>query len=126
MFEKQETQVIKTTEIQDKARAMMEEGYRLVVMSCTKLQHFQVDYTFDKDLKFRNFRVELPLDTPNLPSISSTYFCSVLYENEIHDLFGIKFEGLALSFDGKFYQKEVTAPFANPQIVKKEEKTGKS
>jgi ech hydrogenase subunit D len=35
------------------------------------------------------------------------------YENEMHDLFGIKFPGLVLDFGGNFYRKAASTPFSN-------------
>ena len=35
-----------------------------------------------------------------------------LYENEIHDLFGIAIEGINHDYNGKLYRTAVEAPFA--------------
>jgi ech hydrogenase subunit D len=61
-----------------------------------------------------------------VPSISSIYGCAYLYENEMHDLFGIKVEGMALDFHGTLYKTkvkfafgQVKAPAAKPPSAPK-------
>jgi hypothetical protein len=45
MIEKQETiNISGNDELMKNISAMMAEGYRLAVISCTKLDHFQIDY----------------------------------------------------------------------------------
>lgn len=112
MFETQEIIQIKLDELTNKAQSLMTEGYRLVQICCTKVaEELVIDYTFDKDYKFLGLRLQLPLENPELPSISKIYFAAFTYENELHDLFGIKINGLVLDFGGKFYRKEEEKPF---------------
>lgn len=112
MFEKQEIVQIQKDELLARVQALSVEGYRLVQICCTKLEnHLQVDYTFDKEYKFLDLRLELPLENPELPSISGIYLPGFLYENELHDLFGITVHNMAIDYAGKFYRKEVDAPF---------------
>ena len=51
-----------------------------------------------------------------MPSISSIYLCAILYENEIHDLFGVQVAGIAIDFKGKFYKTAIKFPFASAKI----------
>jgi ech hydrogenase subunit D len=51
-----------------------------------------------------------------LPSISSIYLCAILYENEIHDLFGVQVAGIAIDFKGKFYKTAIKFPFASVKL----------
>jgi ech hydrogenase subunit D len=37
----------------------------------------------------------------------------VLYENEIHDLFGVPVDGLAIDFKGNFYKTAVKFPLGS-------------
>jgi len=112
MYEKQEIVQIEKNDLLAKVQVMSADGFRLVQISCTKLDdHLQVDYSFDKDYKFINLRLTLPLHQPELPSISGIYLPGFLYENELHDLFGITVHNMAIDYAGKFYRKEVEAPF---------------
>lgn len=118
MIEKQEIVEIKPDELLDKVAGVLGKGYRLVCISCTKLDHFQLDYTFDNKLSFLNFRLKLPLENPEIKSITGIYWNSFTYENEIHDLFGVKVTGINIDFGGKFYRIKEVAPFSKSITIK--------
>jgi ech hydrogenase subunit D len=96
------------------------EGYRLVTLSCIERDANQVDilYHFDKDYHLKHLRLTVPKDVP-VPSISPVYFAAFLVENEIQDLFGIRFQGLAIDYDRTLYLAEDvrTAPFCKYVVV---------
>jgi ech hydrogenase subunit D len=121
MFEEQEIREIKKENLLAEVQSVIDDNYRIVQMCATKTATgLQVDYTFDKDLKFLNFRVELPADKLELPSISAITFPAFAYENELHDLFGIKISGIAVDFGGKFYRIEEETPFnKKPEVQEK-------
>lgn len=111
-YEEQEIVNIEKEELLLKVQALMDDGYRLVQIGCTKMaDHLQIDYSFDKDYKFYDLRVKLPLANPELPSISAICLPAFLYENEIHDLFGVNVTNISIDFKGKFYRLEKDAPF---------------
>lgn len=86
--------------------------WRLVQMCATTLPDtLELNYSFDKELTFRNLQLILPRTGATMPSISGIYANAFLYENEIHDLFGITFEGLTINFKGNFYVTEQKTPF---------------
>jgi ech hydrogenase subunit D len=116
MFEPQETVLLEREELPDRVRRMLEEGSRLVQIGCTKIgRFFQVDYTFDKAYRFLNLRVMIPDEDAMLPSVTGAYACAFTYENEIHDLFGIRFEGIKVDYQGNFFRVGVKAPFSQPE-----------
>ena len=90
------------------------EGYRFVTMTCTALGPDTVDilYHFDKAYKLEHLRLTAPRHT-QLPSISDVYFAAFLVENELQDLFGLHFRGLALDYHQTLFldQQVATAPF---------------
>ena len=47
-----------------------------------------------------------------MPSIGLIYGNAFLYENEIHDLFGIKIEHMVIDYHGTLYQTRIPAPFS--------------
>ena len=96
-----------------KAASLATEGYRLVKISCSTMELLQLDYTFDKDYSLVNVRILIPFENPELASVSGIYASAFLYENEIHDLFGVKFHGLTLDYQGNFYRTKLKFPFAN-------------
>ena len=124
MVEKQETIILKAGELLERVSRLAGEGYRLVQIGCTRLDVFQIDYTFDKDYRFLNLRVLVPVDKAEIPSITGIYWCAFTYENEIHDLFGIKVKNLNIDYGGNFYRIAVEAPFnvARP-LAKEPDKT---
>lgn len=120
MFEKQEIKTIAKEELLEKVQALADEDYRIVQICCTKVENtLQVDYTFDKDYKFYGMRVELSDENPELPSISGIYFAAFLYENEIHDLFGIQVNNMKVDFKGNLYRIEEDKPFVKDRSQEK-------
>jgi len=112
MFEEQTIDSISKADLINKIRTIIEEGYRLVQIGCTRSKDvFVIDYSFDKELKFYGLRLELPIEQAALPSISDVCFPAFLYENEMHDLFGIKISGICVDYQGKFYRTGKEAPF---------------
>jgi ech hydrogenase subunit D len=88
------------------------QGYRLVQVSATRLpDQLELTYSFDLEYRLVNLRLQLAASGPRVTSISSIYWCAFLYENEIHDLFGLQVDGLAVDFHGKLYQTATPFPF---------------
>ncbi|MBW1677624.1 MAG: NADH-quinone oxidoreductase subunit C [Deltaproteobacteria bacterium] len=99
------------------------EGYRFVTMSCAELDQTMIDilYHFDKDLELKHLRLTVLRDTP-VPSVSPVYFAAFLVENEIQDLFAVRFKGLAIDYERTLYLDEEVkvTPFCKYTV----EKTG--
>jgi ech hydrogenase subunit D len=97
----------------DRVQAKRAEGWRLVQIGATRLpEQFELTYSFDREGCLANLRLHLPVAEPRVPSISSVFWCAILYENEIHDLFNVHVEGIAVDFHGNLYQTAVPFPFA--------------
>ncbi len=65
---------------------------------------------FDKEYRFENLRLVLQ-EGGTLPSISAVYFGAFIYENEIHDLFGIMVTGMNIDFKGTLYLYDCQVSF---------------
>lgn len=102
---------IPVTEIISTADEMMGEGHRLVVITAAAVEgQYEVTYSFGHDGTLRHYRVTIsPEDI--LPSISGIYPGAFVYENEMHDLFGIEVHGLRLDYRGTFIRTSVRYPF---------------
>lgn len=101
----------------EKVRTRKDQGCRLVQISATQLPgQIELTYSFDLDSRLANLRLSLPGEAPHLPSISSIYLCAILYENEIHDLFGVQVDGLAVDFKGNFYKTAIKFPFSSAKL----------
>jgi len=106
----------------DRVRALKQAGWRLVQISATRLpEAVELTYSFDRDRRLANLRLLALSGGPGIPSISGVYWCALMYENEIHDLFGVVIEGMAVDFKGNFYKTAIKHPFASvkpPAAVK--------
>ena len=88
------------------------EGYRLVQIGCTTLANaYELNYSFDKEYRFRNLRITVTPDE-EIPSISVIYPNAFLYENEIHDLFGVPIRNIAVDYRGTLYRTAIKTPFS--------------
>jgi ech hydrogenase subunit D len=113
MREEQPTVPVTPERLVAEVQALRDQGWRLVQIGVTGLgETVEVNYSFDREQKFLNLRLQLPSAGARLPSVSGVYWCAFLYENEIHDLFGIAFDGLVLDFKGNLYQTAQPFPFA--------------
>jgi ech hydrogenase subunit D len=112
----EQIEVIPTESLLEKAGAKRQQGCRLVQVSATQLpDQVELTYSFDLNSQLSNLRLSLPTGS-HLPSITSIFGCAVLYENEIHDLFGVPVDGMSIDFKGNFYKTSVKFPFANPKM----------
>ena len=94
------------------------EGYRLCQI-CATLEEdsLEVLYTFEKDNILKNLKFTMGAKKPELQSITAIYSYAFIYENELHDLFGITFKNLALDYGGNFYKISEATPW-NPVAAK--------
>ena len=89
-----------------KAAQYKKDGYLMVQILCTRVpEGYELTYSFDKDYVMENLRVVVPLDG-SVMSVTSQYWYAFVWENEIHDLFGLKVEFIApeVDYGGKFFQ----------------------
>jgi len=126
--ERQAVEEIPVSTLLERVQKMRSEGWRLVHAACTRLVADQeVSYCFDRDGQslvspdaaslhgMHTLRVRLPMNDPELPSISPFYWPAFLYENEMHDLFGITVKGMALDFHGHLYTTMVPTPYVTKE-----------
>ena len=100
---------------------LRKQGYRLVQIGATRLpEHVELTYSFDLESRLTNLRFQVLAEGARLPSISSIYWCAFLYENEIHDLFNVQVDGMAVDFHGHLYETTVKFPFGStkPPVAK--------
>jgi len=119
MVEQQTIQDITVDDLVDKAVLMKGQGYRLVQISCTRKDGFEINYSFDKDYHFMDFRIRISEETEVL-SISHIFFPAFLYENEMKDLFGVKIKDISIDYEGNLYRLALKTPY-KPQTGVKEE-----
>lgn len=118
MIEEQQLILITADQVKAKVAEFKQGGYRLVQMSCVQVPgSLEINYSFDKAYVFVNARVVLSSEKEPLPSVSDIYLSAFLYENEIHDLYGVTFTKMAVDYQGNFYRTAVKKPFLNTTSV---------
>ncbi|MCQ8894742.1 MAG: NADH-quinone oxidoreductase subunit C [Methanolinea sp.] len=116
MAEEQVTTIVDPLHLLGKVEEFKRSGYRLVQVHCTKVgDTFEINYSFDLNYQFRNLRIVTD-GTTEIPSISGIYWGAFIYENEMHDLFGIRVAGMNIDFGGNLIQTAKKNPFANPSF----------
>lgn len=88
--------------LRDLVAARFPQGYRLITITAVDVgEAVELLYHFDRNYELSHVRLRVAKGTV-VPSISGIYACAALVENEIQDLFGVEFEGLALNYEGRF------------------------
>jgi ech hydrogenase subunit D len=105
-------EIIPVDALLDRVRFLRETGYRPVQIGATRLpDRVELTYSFDRDGELLSLRLQLPPVDTRVPSISSIFACVLLYENELHDLFNVRVDNMAVDFHGNLYKTAVKFPF---------------
>ena len=114
--------------LHEDAASRKDEGWRYVQMlAVNNDDSVELVYSYMKDGLLDNVVIEaLPKDA-EVPSITDLYLEAFVCENEIHDLFGITFKGLAIDFLGNFYRVSTDVPMTiiSPEKLAEREKQRK-
>lgn len=80
---------------------MRYHNYRFITASCVDNgdETLDVFYHFDKDLELMNYKIKVSRGE-EVPSISKIYFCALLVENEMKELFGLNVTNIAIDYGG--------------------------
>ena len=112
MSEPQEIVPIGKNELVGMVAHLFAEGYRLVQIGCNTLESgYELNYSFDKGYRFKNLRISAA-PGEEVPSISAVFANAFLYENEIHDLFGLSIKDIAIDYHGTLYRTSIKTPFS--------------
>lgn len=102
------------------AQQMVYEDYRFVTATCVDNADGSLDvfYHFDKDFQLRNYKLTVKKGE-EVPSISAIFFCAVLVENEMKELFGLKVTNIAIDYEGHLLLSDGAPdnPMERQQIV---------
>ena len=88
------------------------DGYRLVQICGVNLDddNYEILYSFDKNHELLILRLDIAIGT-EVESITGIYWPAFIYENEIHDLFGVQFNHSALDYQGTFFRIAEETPW---------------
>ena len=115
VFVEQNFETVDLSQLITKVGDMKAGGYRLGQMCGVVLddETYEIIYSFDKDHQLYNLRLDIKIGE-EVESITGIYWPAFIYENEMHDLFGIKFLHNALDYNGNFFVTAEPTPW-NPK-----------
>lgn len=117
-------------ELLGRVQTLKHEGQRFVQM-CAETTEAGIDllYTFydetrDHALNLCVYGID---GESRVPSIQGLYFAAFSYENETHDLYGVRFINMVLDFGGNFFNVATTEPMTiiSPEMKAEREKLAK-
>jgi NADH-quinone oxidoreductase subunit C len=76
-----------------KVREKLKRNFRLIAIVCRDEGDFLLDYYFDNNGKVSVVKFKVPKSDRKIESITEDYPNADYYEREIHDFFGVEFEG---------------------------------
>lgn len=110
-MDNQNSMEISNNDIFGNAQEYKANGYRLVQIHCTRVdEKLELNYSFAREYEFVNLRFVIEPDE-EVASISEIFEPAFLYENEMHDLFGVKINNISIDYKGTLYKIKQTAPF---------------
>ena len=110
----QNFKVINTSQLLTEVKNFKAEGYRLGQACATVVgDTIEIIYSFDKAHVLKNLKLVISPEE-EVESITGTYWPAFIYENEMHDLFGIKFMHMELDYEGNFFKVAEPTPW-NPK-----------
>ena len=112
MSEPQEIVPVEKSDLVGIVAELFAEGYRLVQIGCSTLPNaYELSYSFDREYRFKSLRFTVA-PGEEVPSICVIYPGAFLYENEIHDLFGVVITHIAIDYRGTLYRTALSTPFS--------------
>lgn len=115
MFQEQSFEELSPEMVPEKAAQLKNDGYRMVqICGIPAAGKNDLVYSFDKDMKLLNLKVSVPFGQ-SIGSITPTYWAAFVYENEIHDLFGVEFTDSQLDYKGNFFRVSKETPWKGPE-----------
>ena len=99
------------------------EGWRFVqLLAVVTDGGFDLVYSFMKDGVLENYTIQDVTKDTAVPSITDQFLAAFVFENEVHDLFGINVKGSAIDLGGTFYQLSQKEPMT---IISPEQKAAR-
>lgn len=96
-----------------RVQTLKHDGIRFVQMCAEKDSQDNIDllYTFYDETMENALNLVVPLKPGDkVPSIQEMYFAAFSYENETHDLYGVRFINMKLDFGGHFFNLAAESP----------------
>ena len=119
---------LKLAQVHDLAATRAAEGWRYVqILAVNTEEGIDLVYSYMKDGLLENDTVKAVGADDAVPSITDLFLEAFVCENEIHDLYGVAIENIAIDFGGMFYQLAEKAPMTvvSPEQLAAREKAKK-
>ncbi len=111
---------ISKDQILSEAQKMSYAGFRFITATCVDAGEDKIDlfYHFDKSLDMQHYKISVQKGE-EIPSISKIYFCALLVENEIKELFGVKVTDIVVDYGGHMLlsDDDLESPMLKQQIT---------
>lgn len=115
MSQEQVFEELSVSDVRRKAEELKSQGYRMVqICGIPQEGRTELVYSFDLDHGMVNLKVTVPFGTA-VDSITSVWWAAFVYENEIHDLFGVEFADSKLDYKGNFFRTGTKTPWKGPE-----------
>ena len=102
---------------------MQKDGCRFIQLLAVNTDSgIDVQYSFMKDGTINNYTIKGVKKTTVIPSITDRFIAAFVFENEIHDLFGVNISDIAIDFKGNFYALSQSEPMT---IISPEQKAAR-
>ena len=96
--------------------------YRLIqICAANAGGGIDITYSFGKEYKMVGLRLSI-MPEDEIVSISDIYAPAYLYENEMHDLFGVKVKMMSMDYHGNLYRIKNRAPYRKEPAASQPEK----
>lgn len=111
MTQEQRFEDLAVETVPERAAELKREGWRMVqICGVPQTGGTELIYSFDKDFSLLNLRATVPSGT-GVGSITPSYWAAFVYENEVHDLFGVEFDGMEMDYKGTFFRTGTPYPW---------------
>lgn len=103
--------VIALDELTEAVKQRKADGWRYVqTLAVNTEAGVDLIYSFMKGASLENLTIKAVGKGDVVKSITDEYLAAFVWENEINDLFGVKFDGIAIDFAGCFYGLSQSEP----------------
>ena len=126
---------LEANDILKQAQACKDEGWRFVqILAVNTEQGIDLIYSFmapyssnASNAELVNYKFVGVTKDDTIPSITGLYLEAFVFENEIHDLFGVNITDIAIDFHGAFYALKQNEPMTiiSPAQLEAREKARK-
>lgn len=116
------------SEIESLAKQKKADGWRYVqTLAVNTEQGIDLLYSFMKEDVLENVTIKSLGREDVVPSITESYLAAFVFENEVHDLFGVNISNIAIDFEGNFYRVSQKDPMTivSPEKLAAREKAAK-